>query len=59
MGQRGLTFILVTNLVLSFGTPFVSILYLIVFQAAGGLNANLSTVRSKSIMISRLCCTDK
>lgn len=42
--QRGPTFILVTNLVLSFGTPFSCIIYLIVFQAAGGLNANLSTV---------------
>lgn len=29
---------------LSFGTPFACILYLIVLQAAGGLNANLSTV---------------
>jgi hypothetical protein len=34
----------VTNFVLSFGTPFATILYLIVFQAAGGLDSNLSTV---------------
>jgi len=32
------------NFVLSFGGVFASALYLIVFQAAGGLNANLSTV---------------
>lgn len=32
------------NFMLSFGTPFACILYLIVFEAAGGLNANLSTV---------------
>ncbi|KAF7311391.1 MFS transporter [Mycena kentingensis (nom. inval.)] len=42
--NRGPVFILVTNLVLSFGSPFACILYLIVFQAAGGLSANLSTV---------------
>ncbi|KAJ7766893.1 MFS general substrate transporter [Mycena metata] len=42
--QRGPVFILVTNLVLSLGTPVACILYLIVFQAAGGLNANLNTV---------------
>ena len=35
---------MVTNFVLSFGTPFASIIYLIVFEAAGGTNANLSTV---------------
>lgn len=32
------------NLVLSCGTIFACILYLIVFEAAGGLNANLNTV---------------
>ena len=32
------------NLVLSLGSPIACILYLIVFEAAGGLNANLSTV---------------
>ncbi|BGP00663.1 Plasma membrane permease, mediates uptake of glycerophosphoinositol and glycerophosphocholine [Rhodotorula toruloides] len=42
--SRGPVFILVTNLVLSCGTIFACILYLIVFEAAGGLNANLSTV---------------
>ncbi|KAK0466921.1 major facilitator superfamily domain-containing protein [Desarmillaria tabescens] len=42
--QRGPVFIMVTNFVLSFGTPFACILYLIVFEAAGGLQANLSTV---------------
>ncbi|GAA6005207.1 hypothetical protein JCM11491_002619 [Sporobolomyces phaffii] len=42
--QRGPTFIMVTNFVLSFGGVFASSLYLIVFEAAGGLNANLSTV---------------
>lgn len=42
--QRGPIFIMVTNFVLSFGGVFASSLYLIVFQAAGGLNANLSTV---------------
>ncbi|GAA5841554.1 hypothetical protein JCM3766R1_003985 [Sporobolomyces carnicolor] len=42
--QRGPVFIMVTNFVLSFGGVFASSLYLIVFQAAGGLNANLSTV---------------
>lgn len=35
---------MVTNLMLSLGGPFANILYLIVFQAAGGLNSNLSTV---------------
>ncbi|KAL8290051.1 hypothetical protein RQP46_002990 [Phenoliferia psychrophenolica] len=44
MKQRGPIFIMCTNFVLSFGTPFACILYLIVFQAAGGLNSNLSTV---------------
>ncbi|ORY77581.1 major facilitator superfamily domain-containing protein [Leucosporidium creatinivorum] len=44
MKSRGPAFIMVTNFMLSFGTPFACILYLIVFQAAGGLNANLSTV---------------
>ena len=44
MKQRGPIFIMVTNFTLSFGTPFACILYLIVFQAAGGLNSNLSTV---------------
>ncbi|KAJ7047159.1 MFS Git1p-related glycerophosphoinositol permease [Mycena alexandri] len=44
MKQRGPVFILVTNLVLSLGAPIACILYLIVFQAAGGLNANLNTV---------------
>ncbi|BGP42721.1 Plasma membrane permease, mediates uptake of glycerophosphoinositol and glycerophosphocholine [Rhodotorula kratochvilovae] len=42
--SRGPTFILVTNLVLSFGTVFACCLYLIVFEAAGGLDANYSTV---------------
>lgn len=42
--NRGQVFVMVTNFVLSFGTPFACILYLIVFEAAGGLNANLSTV---------------
>ncbi|CAK5277228.1 unnamed protein product [Mycena citricolor] len=42
--QRGPVFILVTNLVLSMGGPCAIILYLIVFEAAGGLSANLSTV---------------
>ncbi|KAI5474287.1 MFS transporter [Pseudohyphozyma bogoriensis] len=42
--SRGPVFCMVTNFMLSFGTPFACILYLIVFQAAGGLNANLSTV---------------
>ncbi|KAG7445067.1 MFS Git1p-like glycerophosphoinositol permease [Guyanagaster necrorhizus] len=42
--QRGPVFIMVTNFMLSFGTPFACILYLIVFEAAGGLDANLSTV---------------
>ncbi|GAA5824335.1 hypothetical protein JCM3770_001811 [Rhodotorula araucariae] len=42
--SRGPTFILVTNLVLSFGTVFACILYLIVFEAAGGNTANYSTV---------------
>lgn len=42
--QRGPVFIMVTNFMLSFGTPFACILYLIVFEAAGGLQANLSTV---------------
>lgn len=32
------------NLVLSLGTPVACILYLIVFEAAGGVNSNLSTV---------------
>lgn len=35
---------MVTNFVLSLGGPVANILYLIVFQAAGGLNSNLSTV---------------
>ncbi|KAG0657369.1 Plasma membrane permease, mediates uptake of glycerophosphoinositol and glycerophosphocholine [Rhodotorula mucilaginosa] len=42
--SRGPVFILVTNLVLSFGSVFACILYLIVFEAAGGLHANLNTV---------------
>ncbi|KAJ7343107.1 MFS general substrate transporter [Mycena albidolilacea] len=42
--QRGPVFILVTNVVLSSGGPIACILYLIVFQAAGGLTANLNTV---------------
>ncbi|KAJ7685498.1 major facilitator superfamily domain-containing protein [Mycena polygramma] len=42
--NRGPVFILVTNLTLSFGAPLACILYLIVFQAAGGLAANLNTV---------------
>ncbi|KAJ6453466.1 MFS Git1p-related glycerophosphoinositol permease [Mycena vitilis] len=42
--NRGPVFILVTNLILSFGAPLACILYLIVFQAAGGLSANLDTV---------------
>ncbi|GAA6059719.1 hypothetical protein JCM10212_000247 [Sporobolomyces blumeae] len=42
--SRGFWFILVTNLVLSFGGVFASSLYLIVFSAAGGVGANLSTV---------------
>ncbi|GAA5934027.1 uncharacterized protein JCM15063_000535 [Sporobolomyces koalae] len=42
--QRGPIFILVTNLVLSFGGVFASSLYLIVFEAAGGVNAHLPTV---------------
>ncbi|GAA5844145.1 hypothetical protein JCM5353_005567 [Sporobolomyces roseus] len=42
--QRGPVFIMVTNFVLSFGGVFAAALYLIVFEAAGGLNANLSTV---------------
>lgn len=41
---RGPVFCLVTNFFLSFGTPFACILYLIVLQAAGGLDADLSTV---------------
>ncbi|GAA5868941.1 hypothetical protein JCM16303_000312 [Sporobolomyces ruberrimus] len=44
MKKRGPIFIMVTNFVLSFGGVFASALYLIVFQAAGGVNANLSTV---------------
>ncbi|KAJ6597270.1 major facilitator superfamily domain-containing protein [Mycena vulgaris] len=44
MKQRGPVFIMVTNFMLSIGTPLACILYLIVFQAAGGLNSNLSTV---------------
>ncbi|KAJ7709519.1 MFS Git1p-related glycerophosphoinositol permease [Mycena rosella] len=42
--QRGPVFIMVTNFMLSIGTPIACILYLIVFQAAGGLHSNLSTV---------------
>ncbi|KAF7322437.1 MFS transporter [Mycena chlorophos] len=42
--QRGPVFIMVTNVMLSVGGPVACILYLIVFQAAGGLNANLNTV---------------
>ncbi|GAA5965874.1 hypothetical protein JCM21900_004934 [Sporobolomyces salmonicolor] len=42
--SRGPIFIMVTNFVLSFGGVFASALYLIVFEAAGGLDANLSTV---------------
>ncbi|GAA5928326.1 hypothetical protein JCM3775_000576 [Rhodotorula graminis] len=42
--SRGPIFILVTNLVLSFGTIFACILYLIVYSAAGGDDANYSTV---------------
>ncbi|GAA5895808.1 hypothetical protein JCM6882_001386 [Rhodosporidiobolus microsporus] len=42
--KRGPVFIMVTNFVLSFGGPLACILYLIVFEAAGGLNANYATV---------------
>ncbi|CEQ41678.1 SPOSA6832_03435, partial [Sporobolomyces salmonicolor] len=42
--SRGPIFIMVTNFVLSFGGVFACSLYLIVFEAAGGLDANLSTV---------------
>ncbi|KAJ7096464.1 MFS Git1p-related glycerophosphoinositol permease [Mycena crocata] len=42
--QRGPVFIMVTNFMLSIGTPLACILYLIVFQTAGGLHSNLSTV---------------
>ncbi|GAA6010919.1 hypothetical protein JCM10207_003990 [Rhodosporidiobolus poonsookiae] len=42
--NRGPVFILVTNLVLSLGGVLAASLYLIVFEAAGGLNANYSTV---------------
>ncbi|GAA6002990.1 uncharacterized protein JCM10292_000284 [Rhodotorula paludigena] len=42
--SRGPVFIMVTNFVLSFGGIFACSLYLIVFEAAGGLDANLSTV---------------
>ncbi|KAJ7510202.1 MFS Git1p-related glycerophosphoinositol permease [Mycena galericulata] len=42
--SRGPLFIMVTNFVLSLGSPIACIIYLIVFQAAGGLHANLSTV---------------
>lgn len=48
------TFVVVTNFTLSFGTPFACILYLIVFEAAGGLNANLSTVWRTTFGISCL-----
>ncbi|KAJ7074137.1 MFS Git1p-like glycerophosphoinositol permease [Mycena amicta] len=44
VSQRGPVFIMVTNFVLSMGGPVACILYLIVFQAAGGLSSNLSTV---------------
>lgn len=36
--------LLAQNLVLSFGTIFACILYLVVFEAAGGIHANLNTV---------------
>ncbi|KIY43238.1 MFS general substrate transporter [Fistulina hepatica ATCC 64428] len=42
--NRGAIFIMVTNFVLSLGGPVASILYLIVFEAAGGDHSNLSTV---------------
>ncbi|KAJ6531332.1 major facilitator superfamily domain-containing protein [Mycena capillaripes] len=42
--QRGPVFIMVTNVMLSSGGPIACILYLIVFQAAGGLSSNLNTV---------------
>ncbi|TNY18211.1 major facilitator superfamily domain-containing protein [Rhodotorula diobovata] len=42
--HRGPMFIMVTNVVLSFGTIFACSLYLIVFAAAGGTDANYSTV---------------
>ncbi|GAA5945835.1 hypothetical protein JCM10213_008200 [Rhodosporidiobolus nylandii] len=42
--QRGPTFIMVTNFVLSFGGPLSYILYLIVLEAAGGLTANYEVV---------------
>lgn len=42
--QRGPIFIMVTNFVLSFGGPLASILYLIVYEAAGGSNVSLSTL---------------
>ncbi|GAA5879409.1 hypothetical protein JCM8547_005418 [Rhodosporidiobolus lusitaniae] len=42
--HRGPMFVMCTNFVLSFGGPLACILYLIVFQAAGGLNANLEVV---------------
>ncbi|KAJ7085741.1 major facilitator superfamily transporter [Mycena belliarum] len=42
--QRGPVFIMVCSSLCAIGTPIACILYLIVFQAAGGLHANLSTV---------------
>ncbi|KAF8211836.1 MFS general substrate transporter [Mycena galopus ATCC 62051] len=42
--QRGPVFIMVTNVMLSAGGPIACILYLIVFQAAGGLTSNLNVV---------------
>jgi MFS family permease len=36
--QRGTTFVLVTNLPLSFGVPLASSIFLIVYSAAGGMN---------------------
>lgn len=41
--RRGTTFVLVTNLPLSFGGPFCLIIFLIVWSAAGGLN-HLNTI---------------
>lgn len=41
--RRGFVFVMVTNLPLSFGTPFCLIVFLIVWNAAGGA-AHLSTI---------------
>lgn len=41
--RRGMLFVMVTNLPLSFGGPFALIIFLIVWEAAGG-DAHLSTI---------------